>query len=93
MKTIAIGEEFGKFALTATENRSPILDQTPMVLKDAAVCLWHVLVWSPYPHWEELSAFFFPCLQLRAGCVNICSKVGFWQKLNTEAPKGVEACI
>lgn len=81
MKTIARGGEFGKFALTATENRSPISAQTPTVLKGAAVWPRHAPVWPPDPHWEELSAF-LSWLQLRAGGVSICSKVEFCQKLN-----------
>lgn len=69
-----------------------IVEHVCSILQDAAVCLPHVPVWSPDPHWEELSVF-FSCIQLRAGYVSICSKVEFCRKLNTEAPKGAETCI
>lgn len=64
-------------------------DHVSSILQDAAVCLPHAPVWSPDPHWKELSAS-SSCIQL---CGSICSKVEFCRKLNTEAPKGVETCI
>lgn len=69
-----------------------MVDHVCSILQDAAVCLRHVPVWSPDPQWEELSVF-FSCIHLRAGYVSFCSKVEFWEKMNTEASKGVETCI
>lgn len=65
------------------------VDHVSSTLPAAAVCLPHAPVWSPDPHWEELSAS-FSCIHLS---VSICSKVEFCPKLNTEVPKGVETCI